>query len=350
MWKLHRYYLKELVINSAITFLVLLAVMVVSFVARGIQRSESGGAWDALLITLFFAFDSVPHILFISYLIATVLTFTRAAQDRELIAIRAAGISPRVPMAAAVLVGIALSVAGSVAMHYLIPEIHYRKYRVVADVIRNTFMNMKLHTDRVKFGDYVLVAAERPSSYEFRDCTIYCPPGRPIGDLRSPIVRVDRVTMAITKDTIDVDLEGVHDPIGGTKTNLPIAIDMRDVADRNRREDADDDVQSDQLLSEVFRGVHENPRQAVYTLLRRSCFAMMPFLLGPIGFCVAEFARMRGRVLALVLALLPLTLFYLGEVVGRRMLHATGNPWSAWMPAVLLAAFGAPFCWRQLRR
>lgn len=353
MWKLHRYYLKELGINSGITFLVLMAVMVVSFVARGIQRSESGGLGDAALITLFFALDSFPHLLFISFLIATVLTFTRAAQDRELIAIRAAGISPRVPMAAALMVGIAMSVAGSVAMHYVIPEVHYRKYRVVADVVRNTFMNLRLHTDRVKFGNYVLTFSERPGKYEFRDCAIYCPPGRSIGGLRSTIVRVDRVTMAAPtegSESIDILLEGAHDPISGNRTNVPFSFSMREIADQARREDADDDLQSDQLLSEVLRGVHEHPNQAIYTLFRRSCFALMPFLLAPIGFCVAEFSRLRGRVLALVLALLPLTLFYVGEVVGRRILRETGSPWSAWMPAVLLAVFAVPFCWRQLRR
>ena len=103
MWKLHRYYLKEVLVNAAITFLVLFAVVLVSLVYQGIQRSQGGGPLDALLITVFFALDSFQHLLTISFLLATVLTFTRAAMDRELIAIRAAGISPRVPMTAALL-------------------------------------------------------------------------------------------------------------------------------------------------------------------------------------------------------------------------------------------------------
>ena len=55
MWKLHRYYLRELVVNSAITFLVMFAVVLVSLVARGIQRSMGGGMLDAAKITLFWA-------------------------------------------------------------------------------------------------------------------------------------------------------------------------------------------------------------------------------------------------------------------------------------------------------
>ena len=113
MWRLHRYYLKELAVNAAITFLVLFAVVLISLVYRGIQRSQGGGLLDAAMITLFFALDALPHLLTISFLIATVVTYTRAAQARELVAIRAAGISPRVPMTAAVLVGLFLSVGAS---------------------------------------------------------------------------------------------------------------------------------------------------------------------------------------------------------------------------------------------
>ena len=76
----------------------------------------------------------------------------------------------------------------------------------------------------------------------------------------------------------------------------------------------------------------------------------MPALLAPIGFCIAELARFRGRVVALMLALVPLAMFYLGEVLGARLLISTKNPWCGWMPVVLLTAIGAPLVWRQLRR
>jgi hypothetical protein len=109
-------------------------------------------------------------------------------------------------------------------------------------------------------------------------------------------------------------------------------------------------LRSDQLLSEVMRGVHAEPVGAVYTLFRRCCFSLLPALLGPIGFCVAEFARERGRVMALVLALVPLAMFYLGEVFSARLLIATNSPWCAWLPALLLLVVGTPVCWRQLRR
>jgi lipopolysaccharide export LptBFGC system permease protein LptF len=355
MWKLHRYYLKELTVNAVITFVVMFAVVLLSSIARGISRSQGGGPLDAAKITLLFALDAFPHLLFIAFLLATVLTYVRAAQDRELIAIRAAGIAPRVPMAAALLLGILLSVCGSVALHYVIPDVHFHKYRVVAEVLRNAFLNLKLGTDRIKILEtgYVMTFRERVGS-DYLDCTIYCPPDRVLGDMRSPILRVDKVSMPPHdefSESILILPQGVHDPIGGAYAReIPIEIPLHDIADRERRHDRDDDLRSDQLLAEVMRGVHQRPHEAVYTLFRRCCFSLMPTLLAPIGFCIAEFARERGRVLAMVLALMPLALFYLGEIFGARLLRTSGSPWSAWMPAVLLLVVGFPLCWKQLRR
>ncbi len=358
MWRLHRYYLKELAVNASITFTVMFAVVLISLVYRGIQRSQGGGLLDAAMITLFFALDALPHLLTIAFLIATVMTFTRAAQDRELVAIRAAGIPPRVPMLSAVLVGIFLSVAASFANHYLIPEVHYRKYRVIADVVRSAFTNLNLGGDRIKVLDtgYIVTFRERSKETgEYLDCTIYSP--RPIGrGLQSPIVYVDRVSVPPLEESnpqgdLRIVLSGVRDPIGGfAPDTLTFRVPIDELGSRGGRAHKDDDVRSDQLLAEVLRGVHRAPEQASYTLFRRCCFSLMPALLAPIGFCIAELARFRGRVVALLMALVPMALFYFGEVLGARLLLSTKSPWCGWMPVALLAAFGAPFVWRQLRR
>lgn len=355
MWKLHRYYLRELGINAGITFLVMFAIVLVSLVARGIQKSQGGGLLEAALITIFWTLDACPHLLSIAFLIATVLTYVRAAQDRELLAIRAAGIPPRAPMVAALLLGMFLAVVGSVAMHYLIPEAHFRKYRVVADVLRTAVMNLRLDSDRIKVLDTGFVMTfRRRDGNDFLDCTIYCPPGRLRGDLRSPILRVERVSIPPfdeRDDALRILPQGVHDPIGqGYAGDLPLAIPLSDIADHNRRDEGDDDLRSDQLIAEVLRGVHRRPQDALYTLFRRINFALLPALLAPIGYCIAEFAQVRGRVFALVMALVPLVLFYLGEVFGARLMIATQNPWSACLPLGLLALVGGPLVWRRLHR
>ncbi|MBM4063804.1 MAG: LptF/LptG family permease [Planctomycetes bacterium] len=355
MWKLHRYYLRELGVNAGITFVVMFAVVLVSLVARGIQKSQGGGPLDAAMITLLFALDSFPHLVTIAFLIATVITYTRAAQDRELIAVRAAGISPRVPMTAAVLVGILLAALASFVNHYVLPEVHFRKYRVIAEVVQKVITNLKLDSDRIPIpGTDSVLTYRAGGQHELRDCTVYCPPGRSLDKGLSPIVLVDRVSIPPLDEHslyITVLLEGIHDPIRGTTLGkFDIVVDVYGIADRDRREDRDEDVRTDQLLAEVLRGVHPRTYEAVYTLFRRCCFSLLPALLAPIGFCIAELARERGRVVALLLSLLPLAVFYFGEALSARLLRATNEPWVAWLPVALLVLFGLPLCWRQLRR
>ncbi|MHC5063866.1 MAG: LptF/LptG family permease, partial [Planctomycetota bacterium] len=94
MWKLHRYYLKEVTISSILTFSVLFGVVLISVVYRGIDRAQGFGIWAIAKTTMFMAADTIPHLLSISLLFATVLCFARASQDKEITAIRSAGISP----------------------------------------------------------------------------------------------------------------------------------------------------------------------------------------------------------------------------------------------------------------
>jgi lipopolysaccharide export LptBFGC system permease protein LptF len=362
MWRLHRYYLRELAINASITFLVLFAITMVSLVARGLHQAQGGSLLDAAVIMLFWTLDAFPHLLPIAFLLATVLTFARANQDREIVALRSAGISPRVPMTAAVLIGLLLAIVGSLAMHYVLPEVHFRKYRVLAETLRNVIVNMKLgaDSDRVMLpgSDIMMTFARRGApvrngeDVELEDCWIYWPKGRSLEQgIVSPIFHVDRVVIPMPdKETsaLSIYLQGVHDPFGNFQKvgNSWITQPLPHTG----RDERDDDVGSTQLLAEVQLGLHEQPTAAIYTLNRRTCFAVLPLLLAPLGFCIALFARDRGRALAMVYALLPLLVFYAGDVFGAKLLRATDQPLSGWLPAALLLVLGGPFCWRELRR
>lgn len=365
MWRLHRYYLRELLINAGITFLVLFAIVVISLVARGIQRAQGGELLDAAKITLYWALDAFPHLLPISFLLATVLTFSRASQDREITAIRAAGISPRVPMGAAVLIGIALSLIGSLTMHFVLPEVHFQKYRVIAELVRNTIMGMGLggSDDRVRipntqlgltFGSREDLGSDNQlQQVLLRDCWLYLPKDRiaEIGCV-SPVLHVDKVWVVLPQDrdpTLRIVLEGGEDPVSAVRFDQ-LEWRLTGIGEGSRRDERDEDMASSQLLAEIRRGLHERPQAARYTLHRRTCFAILPLLLGPIGFCLALAARNRGRAVAIVLAMMPLAFFYVGDVLGAKLLRATGEPLSGWLPAVLLLLVGTPFCWKELRK
>ncbi|GAB4157538.1 MAG: hypothetical protein Fur0037_25450 [Planctomycetota bacterium] len=358
MWKLHRYYLRELGINASIAFVVIFAIVLISLVARGIQRAQGGGLADAALIVLFWALDSFSHVLTISFLLATVLTFARATQDREITAIRSAGISPRVPMTSAMLIGLLLSIVGSLCVHYWLPAVHFRKYRIIAEAARNLIVNMRLDGDRIPILDtgMVLHFEERDENRDYVGCTVFCPPDK-IGryGLLSPAMRVERVSIPPPDESqaaLTVKLVRPSDPVTGLRfdKDIVLRIPLDPLTDRHRRKERDDDMTSDQLLSEVLRDVHPAPTAAVYTLNRRTCYAIMPALLAPIGFCIALLARERSRMVALLFSLVPLALFYAGDVFGAKLLRMTDWSGFGWLPAMILLALGTPFCWRALVR
>ena len=51
MWKIHRYYFKEVATNAVLTFVVLFGIALISLIYRGIQRAQGGDLFAAALIT-----------------------------------------------------------------------------------------------------------------------------------------------------------------------------------------------------------------------------------------------------------------------------------------------------------
>ncbi len=354
MWKIHRYYLKEVTISAVLTFVVLFGIVLISLVARGIQRAQGADLGAAGLIVVYFALDTFPHLLTISLLFATVLTFARASQDREITAIRSAGISPRVPMVACVLVGLAFSLVGSFFLHYVIPQAHFRKYRVVAEAAQNLVMNQNLDSDRIPLMDEGVMQWEsRDADGRFLDVTIYRKrEGSRRTDplLSAPVLTVEEAWFELDNEELILLMRGLRNPLvrDSYLGVLNFRINLRAITEQGRRENARD-IRSDQLLSEKYRGVYDDPDEAVYTVYRRSCFALMPALFAPLGFCIGVLARDKGRVTALTFSLAPLTLFYFFDFLGAELAQSLAEPLLAWLPAAVIAAIGIPFCWKLLR-
>ena len=170
----------------------------------------------------------------------------------------------------------------------------------------------------------------------------------------SSLFRAERASIHVHAESskISLNLESVRIPAADTyKGNIQIAIDVRAIAEQSRRSERDKDLQSDMLLAEVKRGVRSKKGSEVarYTVHRRACFALISFLLAPIGFCIGVLARERGRMLALVLAMAPVFVFYLADFLGAKLVRMWDFPLLGWLPAAVLIVIGGPFCWRLLR-
>jgi len=358
MWKLHRYYLKEVTITLALTFTVLFGIMLVASLSRGIDGAQGGDLLSAALIAILWAADTFPHLLTISLLAAIVLTFARASADREITAIRAAGISPRVPMVAALLLGLVSSIGGSYIQHYLLPKAHYNKYRVTGEALRNFVLNTGMTGNQIAFKGFFLSAGRKDSNGHLHEVVIKLSKDllsgdHPVGLPPGRAFWADEAWVDISADgeTLRLILRDISDPAG--TNDLPgdfeLRMNIRSLTGRERQEN-DDDLTSVQLLTEVRRGMHEDPLFAEYTVHKRGCFALMPFLFAPIGFCLGVWSQNRGRMMALLLSIVPVVIYYICAVAASSALRPLGCAAIGWLPALVISLLGGPFCWRLLRR
>ncbi len=364
MWKIHRYYLWEITVNGVLSFLVLFGIALICFLYRGIRLVKGGDLLDAAITTLLLAADAIPHLLTVAFLFATVLAFARASQDREITAIRSAGISPRVPLVSALLLGVVCSVVAAVANHYLIPSAHYNKYRVVAELSKKALANLTEREGRIALGGGTMVWKNRDKSNVFHDVLIFVQDRSLARALRigslgeaGTLVRASQASLHAHDNTnqLSLHLEDMRVlPAGGNIGDFRITIDLMEIVDNERRVEQDKDLRSDSLLSEVARGVRSEDaaQYARYMVNRRACFALMPFLLAPIGFCIGVLSRERGRVLALTFCIIPLSIFYVTDFFGENMFGRIGSSFRdliGWLPAAVTVLLGTPFCWRLLR-
>lgn len=353
MWKLHRYYLREVTATAVMAFLVLFGIVLIASLSRGIDRAQGGNLLEAVIITFYWAADTFPHLLTISLLISTVLTFARASQDREITAIRAAGISPRVPMVSALIVGLLLSIAGSWAQHSLIPKAHFNKYRVAAETLRNFLLNTGMSGGKIAFGGFFLSALEKDDQGRLHEVVIKLG-NEKSGELesgKSYLASEAWLDLGPDGETLHLNLRDTRNAAGTQHFEgvIRIGINIRTMSEGGARGEGDKDLTSDQLLAEVERGVHKNPLGAKFTVHRRACFALMPFLFAPIGFCIGVLARDRGRMTAVLFAMVPLMIFYATTMAAPNLVRMTNWPPTAWLPAAVVALVGLPFCWKLLR-
>ena len=219
-------------------------------------------------------------------------------------------------------------------------------------LIRQVVNNTGMLGDKVEFGGMVMTWDGKSADGHWLGVYIHI--GRrssdfgPLGE--GGIFLAEEAWPEIGEETVTLVLKGLTKP-GSDFYNdhLALEVNLRAITEPGRRDEGDKDLGSDQLLAEVYRDVHRNANGARYTVHRRGCFALMPLLFAPLGFCIGVLARERGRILALLISMAPVFVFYLTDFLGAKLVRMVDWPPIGWMPAVVLFVLGFPFCWRLLR-
>ncbi|MFQ5505142.1 MAG: LptF/LptG family permease [Planctomycetota bacterium] len=362
MWRFHLYYIKELVLNMSLTFVMLFGVALLAFIARGIYRSQGVDLLIALWITLLLAIDIVPHLLLIAVLVATVFTFGRASMDNEVIALRMTGISPIRLMGGVIFVGAMAASLNSWLLHDMIPYVHFKKYRPVSDLVKQFVMQQRPTNNTMELGRQLRISWERKVGQRFMNVIFWLVPGsnrriRIDGFAKEIVINRD-----VTGRFLIISLEGIKASIfekgedgkshykGRAESSMDVTKDLREILERDKRWEGLKDTTSVQLLTEIKRDGSPRPGQALWRVWLRSTRAWSTLLIALVGFPIGVLSRRGGRMVAFAISFVPLAIYYSLGFLAPWLARETHSLWPVFIPAGGLLVLAFPLNHLAFRR
>ncbi len=345
MWRIHRYYLKELLFNFGLTFVLLFGVCLLGLAARGIYRSQGADMILALWITLLWGIDSIHHLLPISLLVATVFTFGRASSENEVTALRSAGVSPLRLMGAVLISGAAVTVLNSWLLHNLVPLAHYQKYRPAKTLLEQFILNNRPTANRLEFSS-LSMSWEKKEGNCYRKVVfkIRGRRGRRVGFAERACFGSKRQGEVLLVRLLNVEGFLVARGEGGRQTRfregeIDLSFDLRDLLEQNKRREGVKDLSTAQLWAEVSRGRVPRLKENLWRIWRRSTQALAGLLLALAGFPIGILSKRSGRMTAFAFSFLPLALYYGLSYLSPPLARSLGAVWPVFLPAAGMLVF-----------
>lgn len=360
MWRFHRYYLRELLLNFGMTFAVLFGIALLALLARGITRTQGQDMLLALWVTLLWTLELVPDLIAISTLIASVLTFSRAAAENEIIAIRMAGIRPGRLIGSVVIVGALTASVNTYLVHDLIPQVHFLKYRPVQDLATLFLMNLRPSNNRIEFGDRLTMTWQRHEEGRYVDVTLKAsgtdlsyegfarrvwferdesgrrlflklqgPESHSTNTSGTHVEEAQRTVVRWTKDAV-----------------ITVTFDLQELTQQGLRSEGIRDIPTTQLVAENERFGSENLGVSRWEVYSRSFRGLTSLLFALAAFPIGVLARRSSRMAALGLSAVPLTVYYGSFYAAPALARGTGTLWPVTLPTLALLLL----TWTMMRR
>lgn len=331
MWRFHRYYIKEFLVNLLLTFVMLFGVAILATISRATGRAQGLGLLLTLRLTLYWALDTLPQLLSISVLVSSVFTFGRAASDNEITAMRAAGIRPVRLLGAVLFVGAMMGATNAWLVHDVIPWAHYEKYRPTKDAFKLLMINNKSMQNQWQVDRFQMRWKRRdgPRRYLDVDFNANADQGMATGHAESLEIDYDEAEDALVL-LID-NFDGEMATRGKKRTmrmpgQITLSFSISAIANQNRRHEGMRDISTAQLVAEVESGAGtgESGRawQARWWIGHRISQALSTLFFALIGFPIGVLFRRAGRMVSFAISFVPLAFFYglvfLGQGLSRR--------------------------------
>lgn len=345
MWRFHKYFGRELLTNLGLTFVMLFGIVLLSLVARGISQAPGQSILIALYITLLFAIDAIPHLLNISLLIATVFTFSRAAADNEITALRMAGLSPLRLMGSVLFVGALVSGVNSYLVHNLIPTVHFNKFRAVTSAIEQFVMSNRSTTNSWEIAG-TSMRWKRQNGRLYEEVSFKRPPQNGLyveGFAKTAELGRDpsgeELSFTLNNQQVFIYKRGKDGQflpqMGGDEEQARISLNLRQIMSRTQREEGEKDVNTAQLVAEQVRGDAWRPGLASWLIWDRSSRGLAGLLFAIVAFPIGLLMRRAGKGAAVAFSLVPLTFYYfLLIVVNKALATSLGQSWPAVIPLI----------------
>ncbi|MCA8969974.1 MAG: LptF/LptG family permease [Planctomycetes bacterium] len=327
MWRFHRYYIKEFLINLLLTFVMLFGIAVLATVSRATGRAQGLGLLLTLRLTMYWSMSLIPQLLSISVLVASVFTFGRAASDNEITAMRAAGIRPIRLLGAVLFVGALVGSANAWLLHEVIPWTHYEKYRPTKDAFKLLMINNKSRQNQWELDNFQMRWGKGDGAGRYLDVDFNV-----TNDRGSQTGRADSLEIVYDEpeDALILLIDGFDGEITRNGKTVPVklpgqttlAFSIGLLETRNRRDEGMHDVSTSQLVAEVDSGVTGRDWQARWLVGDRIGNALSTLFFALIGFPIGVLFRRSGRMVSFAISFVPLAFFYglvfLGQGLSRR--------------------------------
>jgi len=357
VWRFHKYYIREILINLCVTFVTLFGVSLIALIPRGLAEGQGLRLLAAFEITLMFALDAIPHLLPISLLVAVVFTFGRAAADNEILALRGMGQSPLRLMGAVLCVGAAVSSLNEWLLHDMIPYVHFKKFHISTTLIGQFVMSNRPTKNRISFHNRIVMVWQKKQGDVYKDVTFGLRTKGAItydGFARECRLSSDPTGRFLVIDLIDVEGYAI-DRSGGKlhvktrlESTLHMVIDLRNMLGFSH--EGVKDTSTAQLLAELHTGTCPRPGLATWHVWWRTCHALAALLFALVGFPIGVLSKRSGRMSAFAFSFVPLAVYYGLNQFSPMLARQTGQAWPAVIPGVGVLALVLLLTHRAFRR